>query len=78
MELQPDPKKLIELATYKMPFGKYKGSHLIDIPEYYYVWFHQKGFPPGKLGQMMQQMFEIKRHGLEELIYKIRKDYGGK
>ncbi len=64
---------LIELAHYKMPFGKYKDEYLIDIPEYYYTWFKQKGFPQGKLGLMMQQMHDIKINGLEELIYNIKK-----
>lgn len=73
--MNPDPKDLIELAYYKMPFGKYKDSYLIDIPEYYYVWFKQKGFPQGKLGAMMQQMYEIKLNGLEELIYNVKKRY---
>jgi len=66
---------LIELANYKMPFGKYKGEYLIDIPEYYYTWFRQKGFPKGKLGSMMQQMHDIKINGLEELIYTIKKNF---
>ena len=73
--MNPDPKHLIELAYYKMPFGKYKDKYLIDIPEYYYVWFKQKGFPQGKLGVMMQQMYEIKLNGLEELIYNVKKAY---
>ena len=66
---------LIELAHYKMPFGKYKDRYLVDIPEYYYTWFRQKGFPAGKLGRLMQEMNEIKINGLEELIYKIKRDY---
>lgn len=75
MTMQPNPENLIELAHYKMPFGKYKNYDLIDIPEYYYVWFKQKGFPSGKLGMMLEQMYEIKLNGLEELIYNIRKKY---
>lgn len=59
---------LIELANYRMPFGKYKNWRLIDVPEFYYLWFRQKGFPPGKLGRMMQEMFEIKINGLEPLL----------
>ncbi len=59
---------LIELANYKMPFGKYKGQYLVDIPEYYYTWFQQKGFPKGKLGNMMKEMREIKINGLEALV----------
>ncbi len=73
--MNPNPEKLIELAHYKMPFGKYKNFHLIDIPEYYFVWFKQKGFPDGKLGTMMEQMYEIKLNGLEELIYNIKRKY---
>jgi len=66
-----DPKHLIELANYKMPFGKYKGYYLVNIPEYYYVWYKRKGFPNGKLGRMMQEMDEIKINGLEDLITKL-------
>ena len=66
MEL--DGTVLIELAHYKMPFGKYKGKYLVNIPEFYYTWFQQKGFPQGKLGKLMQEMNEIKINGLEELI----------
>ncbi|GGD85147.1 DUF3820 family protein [Planktosalinus lacus] len=73
--MEPNPHKLIELAHYKMPFGKYKNIDLIDIPEFYFVWFKQKGFPEGKLGHMMEQMYEIKLNGLEELIYNIRRTY---
>ena len=62
--MQPNKQALIELAKYKMPFGKYKDQYLVDIPEFYYTWFKQKGFPKGKLGNMMQQMYEIKVNGL--------------
>ncbi len=70
--MQLKPEKLIELAHYKMPFGKYKDQYLVNIPEPYYVWFKQKGFPEGKLGRLMQEMFEIKRNGLEDLVRKIK------
>lgn len=68
-----DPNHLIELANYKMPFGKYKGYYLVNIPEYYYVWYKRKGFPTGKLGRMMQEMDEIIINGLEDLIRKLIK-----
>ena len=64
----PDPKHLIELANYRMPFGKYKGELLVKIPEAYFTWFKQKGFPEGKLGNMMREMDEIKVNGLEHLM----------
>lgn len=59
---------LLELAAMKMPFGKYSGRRLIDLPEPYVVWFARKGFPPGKLGQMLAIVHEIKINGLEYLF----------
>ncbi len=73
MEAQEEA--LIELAHYRMPFGKYKGDYLIDIPEYYYTWFKQRGFPEGKLGIMMSQMYDIKINGLETLIYTVQSNF---
>lgn len=70
-EFTPDHKALIELANYRMPFGKYKGRFLVEVPEPYYVWYAQKGFPEGKLGRMMAQMNEIKINGLEQLIWPL-------
>jgi uncharacterized protein (DUF3820 family) len=55
-----------------MPFGKYKDVFLIDLPEHYLVWYRNKGFPQGKLGQLMESAFEIRRNGLEDLVRKIR------
>lgn len=64
----PDKESLIKLANARMPFGKYKGRFLVDIPEPYYVWFRQKGFPAGQLGEQIQMMYDIKVNGLEALI----------
>lgn len=61
-------RQLLELADYRMPFGKYKGLRLVDLPEPYVVWFAQKGFPRGKLGEFMQIVYEIKVNGLEYLF----------
>ena len=58
-----------------MPFGKYKDRYLIDLPEYYVVWYNQKGFPKGKLGDMLKQVYELKLNGLEDLIRNIKKQY---
>ncbi len=69
----PDPNHLVELANYKMPFGKYEGYYLVNVPEYYFVWFKQKGFPEGKLGRMMAEMYELKLNGLEGLLKKLIK-----
>lgn len=69
----PDPNHLMELANYRMPFGKYKDRLLVNIPEYYFVWFKQKGFPEGKLGRMMAEMYELKLNGLEGLLQNLIK-----
>jgi|TARA_R100000935_G_C2828249_1_gene163499 uncharacterized protein (DUF3820 family) len=72
LSLLPDQSKLIELAKAKMPYGKFKGRFLIDLPEHYIVWYKQKGFPKGKLGNQLEQIFEIKVNGLEPMIRTIR------
>lgn len=66
---------LIELAKAKMPFGKFKDSFLIDLPEAYLVWFKNQGFPKGKLGKQMASIYEIKINGLEDIVRKIQKDF---
>lgn len=70
-----DKEFLIKLAHTKMPFGKYEGRDLIDLPEYYVVWYHNKGFPKGKLGDMLRMVYELKVNGLEDLIRNIKKQY---
>lgn len=70
-----DRQFLIDLAKMKMPFGKYKGSFLIDLPEHYIVWYHNKGFPKGKLGQQMHLVYELQLNGLEDIVRKIQQDY---
>ncbi len=67
--------QLIQLAHSKMPFGKYEGRFLIDLPEYYVVWYRNKGFPAGTLGKQLELVYELKLNGLEELIRNIRYKY---
>ena len=62
---------LFDIAKAKMPYGKYKGVFLIDLPENYVVWYHSKGFPKGKLGNMLGLVYELKLNGLEDVIRKI-------
>ena len=71
-EVPVDNKQLIELIEMKMPFGKYKGRFLIDLPEPYLVWFRQKGFPKGKIGVLLQLCYEIKLNGLEKMVKSIK------
>ena len=73
--MNPDSQELIKLAHTKMPFGKYKDRYLIDLPEYYLVWFKNKGFPSGVLGQQLQLVYELQLNGLEDLVRNIRKKY---
>jgi uncharacterized protein len=63
---------LLKLAKATMPFGKYAGTRLVDLPETYVVWFAQKGFPPGLLGEQLREDFEIKLNGLEYLFRPLR------
>ncbi len=67
-----DHKELIELAAASMPFGKYQGRRIIDLPESYLVWFSGQGFPEGKLGRMLHAVYEIKLNGLEGLFDPLR------
>jgi hypothetical protein len=73
MKIQLQKDFLIKLAHTKMPFGKYKDRYLIDLPEYYIVWYYNKGFPKGLLGQQLQTVYELKLNGLEYLIRNIKK-----
>lgn len=75
MDTALNREKLIELAHYRMPFGKFKGRYLVELPEPYLIWFQRTGFPAGKLGDMLKAMLEIKINGLEGLIRKIQKDF---
>ena len=73
--MDKNQQKLIDLAHTKMPFGKYEGYYLIDIPEYYIVWYRNKGLPKGTLGDQLQLIYELKLNGLEDLIRNIRRKY---
>lgn len=69
-----EKEQLIDIANTEMPFGKYKGRRLIDLPEPYLLWFARKGeFPEGKLGELMQLTLAIKIEGLEGLINPLRR-----
>ena len=67
-----DNELLIKLARTEMPFGKYKGRVLIDLPEPYVVWFAKQGFPGGEIGSLMRLLYEVKVNGLEYLLNPLR------
>ena len=68
----PDPSLLLKIARTPMPFGKYKDLPLVDLPEPYVVWFAQKGFPTGELGELLKMLYEIKVNGLEYLLKPLK------
>lgn len=65
--------QLLEAINQTMPFGKYAGRKLLQLPEPYLVWFHSKGFPAGKLGEQLALMYEVKHNGLEEMLQPLLK-----
>ena len=67
-----DPTLLLDLVKMQMPFGKYKGYLICNIPESYLLWYKDKGFPKGKLGDLMATMFEIRVNGLEYLLTPLK------
>ncbi|MEO7265321.1 MAG: DUF3820 family protein [Ferruginibacter sp.] len=69
----PDPKLLLDLVNMKMPFGKYKDSLLCNLPVSYLEWFERKGFPKGRIGMLLQTIYEIKINGLEDLLKPLKK-----
>jgi uncharacterized protein (DUF3820 family) len=68
-----DPNFLLQMMDMKMPFGKYKGTLLPKLPIAYLEWFARKGFPTGKLGAMLQTVYEIKLNGLEYLFEGLKR-----
>ncbi len=69
--MNPEHEALVSLAHAKMPFGKYAGRFLVDLPESYVLWFKGKGYPKGKLGDQLREIEEIKTNGLEDLLRAI-------
>ncbi|MCA1896314.1 DUF3820 family protein [Shewanella putrefaciens] len=68
-----DQQQLIDAVNQTMPFGKYAGRKLLELPEPYLVWFHKQGFPQGKLGEQLALIYEIKLNGLEGMLKPLLK-----
>jgi uncharacterized protein (DUF3820 family) len=75
--LDPDPERLLELIRWRMPFGKYEGVPLLDLPQPYLVWFAQKGLPKGRLGEALALCLEVKHNGLEPMVRKLASEMAG-
>lgn len=70
--LLPDKTILLDLVKMRMPFGKYKGTILANLPISYLEWFARKGFPEGRLGVLLETIYVIKSNGLMEILTPIR------
>ena len=76
-EPTPDSSMLATLVTMRMPFGKYKGTILCNLPVSYLEWFAREGFPPGQMGMLLATIYEIKINGLEDLLKPLKKQHPG-
>ncbi|MEH6515214.1 MAG: DUF3820 family protein [Halioglobus sp.] len=72
-----DNKDLLDAINQVMPYGKYKGRQLLDLPEPYLVWYHSKGFPQGKLGTQLALIYEVKLNGLEGMLKRFQREQNG-
>lgn len=70
---QLKPELLRDIVKIKMPFGRFEGTLISDLPVSYLEWFKRKEFPKGKLGVLMETVYEIKLNGLEDLIYQLKR-----
>ena len=66
------PEDLERLLTVQMPYGKYKGRVIADLPGNYLNWFAREGFPPGDIGRLLALMHEIDHNGLGDLLTPLR------
>ena len=69
---QANTRVILNLTSMRMPYGKYKGRILCDLPEPYLAWMNRKGFPPGELGFLLSSLHEIKVNGLEYLLKPLK------
>ena len=71
-----DPQQLQRLVSVRMPYGKYQGRVVADLPGNYLNWFARQGFPPGDIGRLLALMHEIDHNGLSELLQPLRASAG--
>ncbi|GAB1424174.1 DUF3820 family protein [Thauera terpenica] len=67
------PEVLDRLLTREMPYGKYKGRIIADLPGHYLAWFARQGFPSGEIGQLLALMHELDHNNLTGLLEPLRK-----
>lgn len=74
MQANPDPQADLEkLLTLRMPYGKYKGRAIADLPGHYLQWFARQGFPAGEIGRLLALAYELDHNGLRDLLKPLRK-----
>ncbi|WP_374518477.1 DUF3820 family protein [Undibacterium squillarum] len=71
-ESQQRQHDLLRLTSMRMPYGKYKGRVLADLPGHYLGWFAREGFPTGELGRLLALMYEIDHNDLRGLLLPVR------
>jgi uncharacterized protein len=71
--MEHNPQILIDILNTRMPFGKYKGTLICNLPVSYMEWFQRQGFPENKLGMMLQTIYEIKMNGLDHLLEPLKR-----
>jgi hypothetical protein len=76
--VNPDPQVLTDVVNTKMPFGKYKGTLICDLPVYYLEWLKNKGFPPGKMGMLLSTAYEIKINGVGKILMLVKESQKNK
>lgn len=67
-----EPEDLLKLVTVRMPYGRYKGRLLGDLPGHYLAWFAREGFPSGQLGRLLALSLELDHNGLRGLLHPLR------
>jgi len=67
-----NPEDLLLLVTRSMPYGKYKGRLIADLPGHYLNWFAREGFPKGEIGRLLALMQELDHNGLSSLLDPLR------
>ncbi len=70
--MEPNFEDLFKIANMPMPYGKYQGHRLVDLPEPYVVWMYNKGLPNTEIGRLLKQLYEIKTNGLEYLFTPLK------
>jgi uncharacterized protein len=73
MSMEIDTNILLETVSTPMPFGKYKGQMIANLPVNYLEWLHKKGFPKYRLGMLLSTVYEIKTNGLDDILQTLKK-----